>query len=278
MMAQLYQAFTKWVEENRHFPAKVSMRSGHPILHAAEWLGEREKLKSSEWDEMWINRSVMSSHNYDTESLAPNYIRQENIDKPFTLVDNGYDGSISEAISSHYNNHTLQTLLMLGGIKFPNDPKNAAFISYLNALLKYSKSEMVPKVKNGAIGCLQTLVEIMPHEFAPYGAHSFEMNESGIIVPIPKKLTRLQDDAFHSYRMGMRDGFEDCFSAVQSQDSEQFDKYVRLLIEATPTAMQVMKATAPIDGRPSNPAGRLSEQREKLAEHFSHIQEVYEKG
>jgi len=248
MMAQLNLAFASWVEKKRHFNAKVSMRSGHPILHAAKYLGKRGQANFCEWDEMWLNQTSMRNSYYENNENVAKYIVQEGLDKPFTLIDNGYKGTLSNVLTRKYGNKDLQTLLMIAfGSLSINKTQDAFFHGY--SQLAYR---------------LQDIVELMPQEYYSFDEDNYiEYTQGKIIVDKLRDSSVYQGDAFHSFHTGLEKGFVDCYDAVQSGDKAQFGKYIDALC-----ASQLVPVFQ----------GEMKYVEQRLPEDKRKIQDIYEKG
>jgi len=249
MMAQLNLAFASWVEKKRHFNAKVSMRSGHPIMHAAEYLGKRGKAKFEEWDEMWLNRSA-TCNLYTHCAHVRQYIPEKGLDKPFTLVDNGYGGTLSKFLISSFDNRDLQTLLLLADGRFRGSEKQKAFIEYNN-------HELADRI--------QELVEDMPQEYERFDEENYVKNTQGKIVVDKVRTGPNCQDKFRSFHIGLEKGFEDCFDAVQSGDKAQLEKYTNTLL-VSPAGF-----TLSHNGEDFFPSSKLTKHKQK-------IKKIYEKG
>jgi len=260
VLAQLYQSYVKWVEKNRHHEAKVSMRSGYPIMHAAQWLGEHGLVKCDEWDEIWLNRRIMTLMSlgkvYKGYDEILEYIKQQGFDKPFTFVDNGYDGSITQSFEGCNINKEIQTLLMLGSDAFQQSAKKRAFIGHMKAVKTFGDKGFGPIVQ------LQDIIENMPQEYEEY-IHTDFTSENNRINIEPRKKTGFELNAFAKFKDGMTTGFKDCFEAVKSDDRTQLTKYTNILVNKTPRLL-------------------LDAATEKECEHFDKIkemvQEVYKNG
>jgi len=269
IMAQLYQSFAAWVEKKRHFGAKVSMRSGHPIMHAAQWLGKRGHANADEWNEMWVNKASLN-YLYMCDENVEKYIPQERLNETFTLVDNGYAGTITNTLTSKFGNKDLQTLLMLGDKPFC-ESKSFRKTSKRDAL--FGRRDVQAAHGRDAFQMLHDIVEAMPQKYEPFDKTNFKKDSDGQVEVQLKKLNTFDASAFGAYRTGMEKGFEDCFDAVKSGDKTQFSNYIKALLGAVPSAKSVLKEykpTALLDV-----CGRLPKHRAEFAQHGERIQEVY---
>jgi hypothetical protein len=218
ILAQLYSSFCKWAEDNAEYKMKVSMKGALPIKATSDWRN-KQGLTDKKMEELWISRHL--SRHLDKPQVNK-LARQQKCHKPFTLVDHGYDGTVSDGIITQFGNNKLETLLLAGGYKQTTNSKKRVFLS--------GSGSTTAGYYFADSARFTAILETMPNPYGNYTpedivkgfAGRLSVNAKKVLSPIGTQLC----DAFYK---GHQLGLVDSVNAVQSDDIEQFARYMNLL-------------------------------------------------
>ena len=215
-MAPLYYRFVEWAAPQTKGNVYASMRGAKPIICAAHEMARIGVTDTSDWQELWVNRTIADKL---ADHRTVNYLEQIGIDKktPFTLVDNGYKGQIPYAFEVH-GYKKLKALFVA---------KLASAHSSVNAL--FTSSDIRQKLNRSLFNLSGPLIEGIPTETVEY--YYLEKNQDGKLGPetLPK-INKLEHDNFYK---GFKDGINCCAEKDQKQSNEQFWSYLNDLYMQT---------------------------------------------
>jgi hypothetical protein len=240
IVGPFYHAFIKWVEQNAKHPVRFSMRGAHPMLHTARLLTKDGAMEKGDFKELYINTEVVGFLLSGGDAIK-RYIEKSGIDKPFTLVDNGYAGTISTAIFHHLNKD-IQTLFARGSDKFEKlrnltgPAHSRAFVNETGAIEKYAAAHPEGELSGWELDTFyQGLAENVPQRFQKYRLADLpEVMEKGL--PFTEEKERLQ--ANRTFLRGLTKGVRLSAGYQKLPDQEQFMKYLDTLISASPFVSQ----------------------------------------
>jgi hypothetical protein len=228
IIAPLYYFFAQRVKNHAEHPIKVSMRSGYPIKHALEHIGVAS-------EELYINRDVAkyvrSAANAqrgtpieDRKRLLLEYCKQQGLESPFTLVDNGYGGTISSWLRSVPWIADFQTLLL---VKWGHTQEyNWGLAKDVTGMLEFEEYNHIANVysREKLPASLHRIIEDIPKQHSHVKEQCFEANESGIVAPVLSSLGEEDIGVFKTFFEGMTEGLSIC-----SESDKRLKKYLELM-------------------------------------------------
>jgi hypothetical protein len=236
VLAPFYGYTAHWVQDKAQLPIKIALRDGEPILEAAKIINQKDKnLDCSNWKPVWLNSSVVIDYCKPENKRQPyvsEYFNQESLDKPFTLVDTGYNGSMPFRLWKYKHINTQSLFIALN----PNSPylRNSA-----PGGIAAFMSEKCCKEKfwdhNDIVFCAH-ICESLPKKYS-----KFNMAEScafvlkdGSYQPVIKKQSPLMQDCYHAFADGMKDRLD----AFPHHDTDKKGKYFACLAKNTSTVSE----------------------------------------
>ncbi|MCL2570441.1 MAG: hypothetical protein FWE16_04530 [Firmicutes bacterium] len=252
-LAQLYYAFVQWAHKKAEYPVKVALRDGAPIIHTADWLNKQSITDTTDWSPVWLNEFTTYSYFNDQVPLKdiPNikrYFAQEGLNKPFTYVDTGYSGTLTELFDDA-RPHRLQTLFLAGSTDFlqPNLKKSReAFLNEnkLEQLLKRTFKKDMPIelsydndfYENFCIVLFENTPKTTEsHEDSTLKRKRLYKNVDGKLEPILKPRSEFEITSYGEFIKGLDKGLAACSDAQQNANPKQWQGYLKELLRATPS-------------------------------------------
>ncbi|MDR1476502.1 MAG: hypothetical protein LBI17_00015 [Rickettsiales bacterium] len=228
VLAPLFAHVVDWTLENAAYPVKVALRDGEPVFRAARKLYDTrlEKYRPlADWREVYLTRSLMKDENGE---LRAKYFEQNGLDRPFTMLDTGYAGSIWEKCKNL--GIECQPLFICSanhGIKgFLNEYNAFRILDGLrqaeDASLKYYIYRSVFRLNQNFC---QNVLEEIPH--VQKHIEEFSIGPDGLVVPV---LVR-EKPITASMHKGFYRGFDRCFA--EGNAFPPVEEYIRFLLSAS---------------------------------------------
>ena len=238
VIAPLYYEFVKWVDKEEakyadNNPIFASMRSGEPILTAAEellWLGVRKKSKGAKiWRPLWVNRNVSKLlHTPNVEK----YLVLEGIEKnkPFTMLDSGYFGTIPGEFAER--GYKLRSL----NIAIQNQTDDLCDGIELRGFLNESGDEgrglmsmeifCDDKIVGPHVEMCASFIEQIPHLHQVYGPFYRSGDGAG---PILSKCTGKQLAQHQHFQTGFKEGINLCAASDKRACKGRLEDYLGVI-------------------------------------------------
>ena len=228
VMAPLYYEFVKWAQtvKEPNNPVYAAMRDGGPILTAAHEMAKLGITDTADWAELWVNTTVAA--NLD-EDIIKEYLVQQGIEKekPFTLVDSGFKGTIPRTFS-HIHGYNVQSLLING---------------YLDKGYNFEQKVFTDRANHHI--SIKALEDGIPHRFTTFNS-DFVKNNNIVKPKLYHSGYYEQHDYFNG---GLKDGIAMCAQAETKKrrffdflelfrtKTKRFDKYLALLLNKERTCI-----------------------------------------
>lgn len=146
ILGPIYYAYIKWAEERiKHEQVFATMRGGLSILNAGKICAENKLADTGNWQELWINRRLSGRAFYDKS--IKRYIDNETNGRPFTMLDNGYSGTIPDDLNEvgYTNMQTLYVASEKYFLESPNGDERDAYIVGSEGLYTFRRvAEQIP--------------------------------------------------------------------------------------------------------------------------------------
>ena len=216
-MAQMYLAFSLWVQDNAKHPIIFAMRDAHPAFIATEWLDKEKKMNLKNYKSAWLTTNVAKALPFDKMTRA--YITQEGITNAFTLADSGILGTIPKKLKKLGLSNPIDSLFIVKNLSL----KDAR--GFLNEELFNEKH-----IRNNDFGYKNFcygMLEKFPQRYSKFCPKSDGyITTEGKISPLVQEATPLEKASHDQFIAGMTDGLGDCFDAQMQGDKKQWSNYL----------------------------------------------------